>query len=248
MNRLIQLIQANSKQPRSFKVENATGEEATIFIYDVIGYDYWSDGGITALDFANEIAGITAKTVHLRINSPGGDVFEARAMVAAMQRHPANFIAHVDGVAASAAATLAVCADECEMVQGSMMMIHNAWTLVMGDRNDCSAAADLLGKMDGMIAADFAKRTGIDPDAVAAMMDEETWFTADEAVAQKFADRVSEGKAKNQTKWNLSAYAHAPAEPKEEPKAVIEPEPDPKPGQLHAARERELRLLDRTAA
>lgn len=237
--KLAALMQANRESPRSFTVENAKADEATIFIYDVIGYDFWSDGGVTAKDFADELTGITAKTVHLRINSPGGDVFEARAMVAAMARHPANFIAHVDGVAASAASTLAVCADECEMVKGSMMMIHNAWTFVMGDKNDCTDAAALLNKIDGSIAADYAKRSGKDQADIAALMDAETWFTAEEAVENGLADRVAEGKVKNATKWNLSAYEHAPMPPPDNDEQTDDSD-------LRAMLDRRLTLCERT--
>lgn len=230
-------MQANRQRPRSFTVENAKSDEATIYIYDVIGYDFWSDGGVTAKDFASELDGITAKTVNLRINSPGGDVFEARAMVAAMDRHPANFVAYIDGVAASAAATIACCADECVMQAGSMLMIHNAWSLAMGNRHDFAAVVDLLAKMDGVIADDYAKRSGMPKADIAAMMDAETWFTPEEAVTAKLADRVAEAKVKNLAHWNLSAYSNAPA--------VENTDDEPDDSHIRAALERRLSLIER---
>lgn len=242
--RIMQFFRDNAKRPRSFKVD-AKGDEATIYIYDVIGFDFWTGGGVTAKDFAAELDKIKAKTVHLRINSPGGDVFEARAMVAAMDRHAATFIAHIDGLAASAASFLAVNADEVEMTPGSMQMIHNAWTIAIGDRNDMTRTAALLEKIDGTIADDYAEKSGKSVDAVKKLMDDETWFTAEEAVAEGFADRVA-GDEVDDTKnraWNLSAYEHAP-KPKA-PAAVAEP------AELEAHfsnLERRFKLLERTAA
>jgi len=239
--RIAQLMRDNASRPRSFKVD-AKGDEATIYIYDVIGFDFWSGGGVTAKDFADQLDKITAKVVHLRINSPGGDVFEARAMVAAMDRHSAKFVAHVDGIAASAASFLAASADEVEMAEGSMQMIHNAWTIAIGDRNDMTRTADLLAKIDGTIADDYVKKTGKARDEIVLMMDEETWFTAEEAVEAGLADRVAgkvDAKAKNT--WDLSAYNHAP---KPEPA----PSADDTAKQHFATLERRFALLERTAA
>jgi ATP-dependent Clp protease protease subunit len=205
----------------------------------VIGYDFWTGGGVTAKAFTEELSKITASTVHLFINSPGGDVFEARTMISAMARHPANFIAHVDGLAASAASSIAVAADDLEMAPGSMLMIHNAWTLAMGDKATMLDTAALLDKIDGTIAADYAKKAGVTQEVAAAWMNAETWFTADEAVASKLADRIVGEKVKAQA-WNLSAYEHAP-----EPAA---PEPSEYPTEHMNTLERRLSLFERAPA
>jgi ATP-dependent Clp protease protease subunit len=108
----------------------AEGDEATILLYDVI--DPW--WGVAAKDFIAALAGDHAPTIHLRINSPGGDVFEARAMATAIRQHKSNVIAHIDGVAASAATYIAViAAKEVEMSDGAFFMIHQAWALAMGN-------------------------------------------------------------------------------------------------------------------
>lgn len=216
MQKIAQLLRDNANAPRNFKVE-AKDDEASVYIYDVIGYDFWTGGGVTAKAFTEELSKITASTVHLFINSPGGDVFEARTMISAMQRHPANFIAHVDGLAASAASSIAVAADTLEMAPGSMLMVHNAWTVSMGNKNAMRETADLLDKIDGTIAADYARKAGVDAEQAAEWMNNETWFTADEAVSAKLADRVVGEKVKAQA-WNLSAYDKAPEAP--EPEAV----------------------------
>lgn len=239
--KISQLLRDNATRARAFKVD-AKGDEATIYIYDIIGYDFWSGGGVTAKDFAAELDKITAKTVNLRINSPGGDVFEARAMTAAMDRHPATFVAHVDGLAASAASFIAARADEVVMAPGSMQMIHNAWTMAIGDRNDMTKTAELLTKIDATIADDYAAKTGKPAAEMATLMDAETWFTAEEAVSAGLADRIGDDLApKTKNAWNLSAYEHAP---NPEPPAPKDDDAD-----IHfATLERRLALLERTAA
>ncbi|MDB6061553.1 MAG: peptidase [Verrucomicrobiaceae bacterium] len=204
---LIQLYLNNQKTPRNFRVENA-GDEATIYLYDVIGGDWF--GGISAKDFAAELTGITANTIHLRINSPGGDVFEGRAMATALQQHPAKIIAHVDALAASSASWIALAADEVEIADGAFFMIHNSWTLAMGDKKSMSDTAALLERLDETFVADYAKRTGKTENEIRAWMDAETWFGAQESIENGFADRIAESPKKTKNHWNLAAYKNAP--------------------------------------
>lgn len=240
MPKIAQLLRDNAARPRSLKVE-VKDDEATVYLYDVIGFDFWTGEGVTAKRFAEEIGKLTAKTIHLRINSPGGDVFEARAMVAAMQRHPAKFEAHVDGLAASAASFIAVRADALNMTPGSMLMVHNAWTMAVGDHRAMAEAGDLLKKVDGTIADDYQKKSGKPRDEVVAWMDAETWFTAEEALGSGLADAITGEKVKAQA-WNLGAYENAPA-PSEAP------EPEPAYGDHHMKNlERRLALLERAPA
>ena len=122
-----------------------------------------------------------------------------------------------------------------------MLMIHNAWTLAMGDKSTMLDTAALLDKIDGTIADDYAKKAGVTKDQAAEWMNAETWFTADEAVASKLADRVVGEKVKAQA-WNLSAYNNAP-----EP---VTPEPEPAPDNTAHLQtlERRLSLLERAPA
>lgn len=178
-----------------FEIKNANSDEATIYLYDVIVSDDASAewfGGVAPQSFIKALGEITAKKINLRINSPGGDVFGARAIEQALREHPADIVAHIDGYAASAATTVMMAADHITMNQGAMLMIHDAWSLVMGNSSDMLAEADLLGKIDGTIANTYANRTGLKVEDVRELMDKETWFTAEEAVAAKFADSISE--------------------------------------------------------
>lgn len=167
----------------------ASEERAVIWLYDVIGDDLW--GGVSAKAFVKNLADITAPVIHLRINSPGGDVFDARAMVTALREHPARLIAHIDGLAASAASYVALACDEVEMAEGAFLMIHNAWGVAVGNRHDLLDMAETLEKIDATILADYETRTGQSATTIRQWMDAETWFTASEALDANFIDRIA---------------------------------------------------------
>ncbi|KWW37893.1 ATP-dependent Clp protease proteolytic subunit [Cupriavidus metallidurans] len=233
-NRLNKLLQDNRKaSARRFDVLAKDGtDEAEVFLYDAIVSNeeeaaWW--GGVAPESFVKALREIDASTIHLRINSPGGSVFAARAMEQALRDHKAKIIVHIDGLAASAATFIALAGDEIVMGKGALFMIHKAWTGMWGNADDLRAEADLLDKIDGTLADTYAERTGADTKRIADWMSAETWFTADEAVEHGFADRVAETEAKAKA-WNLSAYANAPKpepEPPQTPAPAANVEPDP---------------------
>lgn len=220
MNRpnMMQIVIDNKTALKSFAISAIDGG-TRIDLYDVID-DYY---GVSASEFVKAINEIKDGEIALHINSPGGDVFAARAMVAAIAAHPLNITAYVDGLAASAASYVALACDKVVMQKGSMLMIHCASTIVWGTSSDMTETASLLDKIDATIAADYERKTGKSLDELMAMMREETWMDADEAVEAGFADVVidnEKGKAKNT--WNLSAYNNAPKiEPEEQPKQEL---------------------------
>ena len=247
MNKLIKLLASNRRQaqPRALETE---GDESTLYIYDaIVSDDYW--GGVSAQTLVPQIRAITGGTLHLRINSPGGDVFAAQAIVAAIRDTGAKVIAHIDGFAASAATVIATAADEIEISDGALYMIHCAWSIAYGNASDMRETADLLDKVDGVIAAQYAKRSGKTPEDMKALMDAETWFTAQEAVDAGLVDRVAEDAPEASAQWDLSAYQKAPAAYKS-PKPPPEPKPEPvePAGITNEHRERQqqrMRLLNR---
>ena len=239
--KLLQLARENADRSKPLRAE-AEGAEATVYLHGVIG-GWWGD--IDETEFSKTLAALDVDTIHLRIDSPGGDVFAARAMMTAISQHQAKVIAHVDGLAASAATGICMACDEVEITQGAGFMIHNAWTIAIGNKTDLSKTVELLGKIDAGLANDYSRRTGKESAQIVSWMDEETWFTADEAVENGFADRVVEvvgKKAKNA--WNLSAYRNAP-------KNLSEPEQADPSEAIQAHRnelERRLALLERAPA
>lgn len=252
MKKLLQLLRDNASAERKplNLVRAEGGDEATVYLYDVIDA-YW---GIRAKDVVQAIAGLKATdTLHLRINSPGGDVFEAQAIATAIAQHPGKTVAHIDGLAASAATFISAAADEVEISDGGFYMIHNGWTIALGDKRVMTDTAALLDKVDASIVNAYAKRSKAEADQLKQWMDDETWFTAQEAVDNGFADRLAakpekDGKASNTASartFNLAAFDKTP-------QALLAPTPqsDPEPVDAAAWRahnERRLKLLDLNA-
>lgn len=208
MTPLMKLYEDNRHAaPRKFEVISKSKTEAEVMLYDVIGGFF----GIDAGKFARDVKGIKADTIHLRINSPGGEVTAAKAMQTALAQHPARVVAHIDGLAASAATVVMLAADEIVASEGAFVMVHNPWGMTIGDSEDHRKNAELLEKFTEALAADYQKRTGKTDAEIRAWMDAETWFTAAEAKDAGFVDAVDETvTAKNE--WDLSAYANAPAQ------------------------------------
>lgn len=225
-----------------FEVRAAADGAAEILLYDEIGWF-----GVTAKAFVEQLAAIDAKRINLRINSPGGDVFDGMAMFQALLRHPAAITASVDGLAASAASVVMLAAGTVEIAETGMVMVHKPWGIGLGDDEEIEALAKLLRQMNGQIAGVYMARTGNDTDTVEKWMAAETWFTGAEAVEAGFAQTLLETpkrEAKALTRWDLRAYRNAPA-------AAPDPQnPDAPPpvgrqhlGSLKRDRERELAKL-----
>lgn len=245
-NSLTKLLASNKKRPERLPQSRivAEGDETTIYIYDAIVADedtaYWW-GGVAAETLVPLIRDIKGGTVHIRINSPGGDVFAAQTICQAIRDTGAKVIAHVDGYAASAATVIATAADEVEISDGGFYMIHNAWTWAMGNANDLTATATLLSKIDSSLAGQYAKKSGMKVEDLRAAMDAETWYTAEEAVAAGLVDRIAPGK-KAEASWDMSAYAKAPKPAAPDPDQV-----DPAATEEHRARQQQrISMLART--
>ncbi len=213
-DRFLRLFAANKGRPRRFDVSAESAGAATVYVYDmIVDTDLEAEwfGGVSPSAFARALADIDAAQIMLRVNSPGGSVFAARAMVQTLRDHPARVTAIVDGLAASAASVLITGADEIQMAEGSMLMIHRAWTWAMGDTGAMLDCAALLEKVDGTIAETYAARAGGDAAHWLELMDAETWFTAGEAIDAKLADAMAPGAKAAQNTWDLAAFARAPA-------------------------------------
>jgi ATP-dependent Clp protease protease subunit len=251
--KLFQLLALNRSAPRHYEVVKAKAGaegEAEIFLYDTIGYDWWNDSGVTAKQFRADLRALGDKTLNLRINSPGGDVMEGRAMAAALAEYPGKVIVHVEGLAASAASFLAMHGDEVVMTEGAFVMIHNGWTVTIGDRHDHIDQAGLLAKVDGAIVNDYLLRAKVDADQLSAWMDKETWFTAQEALDAGLVDRIAESRSERAqaraSAWNLAVFEHAPKALRE-PVGPAAPTPapaTPTPNNGHEARLRALALAE----
>ena len=249
-NRLNKLYADNRKAAaRKFEVvAKADSSEVDIFLYDHIvssedEAEWW--GGVAPESFVKAVYAVDpSHTINLRVNSPGGSVFAARAMEQALRAHKGKVVVHIDGLAASAATFVAMAGDEIVMSKGAMFMIHKAWTGMWGNAEDLRKEADLLDKIDGTLAETYADKTGKDIAAITEWMAAETWFTAQEALDAGFATSIAEAEAKALA-WDLSAYQNAPkAERQTQPEPAPAPEPEPTASDDHRHRQQQrLRLL-----
>lgn len=171
----------------------ASDDDNTITMFDVIGEDFWSGGGVTAKRISAALRSIGRQDVVVKINSPGGDMFEGIAIYNLLRDHPAKVTVEVLGWAASAASIIAMAADEIRMGLGSFIMVHNAWGMVVGNRHDMRDAAELFDGFDAAIADIYEARTGMKRDEIVKLMDAETFMGPSEAMKNGFADVVDDG-------------------------------------------------------
>lgn len=187
----------------------ARGNRGEIWLYDQIGASFWGDG-ITAKSFQKELTALGKVTaIDLRINSPGGDVFDGFAIYNMLAQHPATVDVYVDGVAASIASIIAMAGNKIRMARNSLMMIHNPQGVAIGDENEMDRVKALLKQVKGNLTATYVDRTGNKADKVEAWMSDETWFTADAAVDHGFADAVIAEQAVSAC-FDLSPFRNAP--------------------------------------
>jgi len=187
-----------------YKIENKAND-ATVYIYDEIGWF-----GIEAAQFAKDFSEIKADTIHIRINSPGGDVFDGTAIANTIKQHSAKTITHIDAIAASIASIIALSSDEVVMAENAFFMFHEAWSISIGSAADFRKEADLLDKIDGVLAKTYVNKTGKDEKEIKDLMAAETWLTAEEALEMGMVDQIEEGGEVNASMFDLSVFANVP--------------------------------------
>jgi len=174
-----------------YEIKNKS-DKAEIWIYEMIGEDFWSGGGVTAKDFQKELSAIKAPAIDLHINSPGGEVFEGIAIYNLIKQHPAEVTTYIDGLAASIASVVALAGDTIYMAENALFMVHNPWGCECGDSADMRKMADRLDVIRDSIAKAYISKTDKTEDEINALIDEETWMDADEALELGFIDEVTE--------------------------------------------------------
>lgn len=164
---------------------------AELFIYDIIGSDWWSEG-ITAKgvrDFLRSNA--DASRLNIFVNSPGGDVFEAKAIFSQLDRFAGEVVVYVDGLAASAATFLVQAADRIVTAPHATWMIHDASTVSWGNADEMRAIGDVLDQLSGDIAGMYAARGTETAAKFRELMKAETWLTAEQAKELGLTDAVA---------------------------------------------------------
>lgn len=182
-----------------------------VFVYDEIGPDWL--GLVSAKSIVDQMAKAKGGPVAMRINSPGGDVNEALAIVSAMQKHPAPVEVSIDGLAASAASLIAMAAapGKLSISKHGLMMIHNGWTVTVGDIAAHLKTVEVLRTYGQSIVGIYADRTKKTPEEIQAMLDAETWLTAEQAKSQGFVDTIYDGGQAVAACVKPGRYMHTPA-------------------------------------
>jgi ATP-dependent protease ClpP protease subunit len=204
------------------EVSRAAGAGASIELYDEIGI--W---GVTAKDFKALLTEAGPGDLTVRINSPGGDVFDGIAMYNDLVAHPGKVKVEIVGLAASAASVVAMAGDQVVIAPSAFLMIHNAWSFVVGNRHALNEFAAVLAKIDGALAKVYAEKSGRGMRTMAQMMDAETWLTGQEAVDMGLANALSATEEipalAAEASFDLSIFAKCPKALQHEPPMPMEP-------------------------
>lgn len=218
--------QATTPKYLTVKQEAKNGS-AEMYIDGDIVTDEWEDSDTSAAGFRDALKSLgDVKNINLHINSPGGSVFEGIAIYNMLKQNPAHVNVYVDGLAASIASVIAMSGDAIFMPSNAMMMIHNPWTMAVGNAEELRKQADGLDQITKSSVQTYLAKAGdkLDEDKLKELMDNETWLTAQEAVDYGLADEVLSANqaAASIDKWFAQRYRHVPeqlikeANPKQE--------------------------------
>lgn len=178
------------KQLNMWNLTKNKDDSADLILYGDIGESWLDD--VSSKNIANELKNLDVSTINLRINSGGGDVFSAIAISNLLKNHKANIIAHIDGLAASAATIITSACDKVIMPKNALFMIHNPWTVVGGEAKDMIKTAEQLDKVKNSIINTYKSKTNLEIEEISKLMDEETWLDPYEAKEKGFIDEISD--------------------------------------------------------
>ncbi|EPE2437774.1 head maturation protease, ClpP-related [Enterococcus faecium] len=173
--------------------QSANQNEADVFIFGEIVSFKWDDTDTTAASFQKDLKELgEVSQINLHINSPGGSVFEGIAIGNMLRQHKARVVAYVDALAASIASVIVASCDEVIMPENSMLMIHNPWTISMGNAKELRKQADDLDKIAESSVVTYLAKAGekLTEEKIKQIMDEETWMSAQEAYNYGLCDVV----------------------------------------------------------
>lgn len=210
----------------SFKAKDEkTGE---LLLYGEIASSTWRGDEVTPKQFKKDLDALgDIETLNVFINSPGGDVFAGQAIYSMLKRHKAHVNVYVDGIAASIASLIAMAGDTVIMPENAMMMIHNPWTIAIGNAEEFRKIADDMDKIrDSMIVA-YGNRSALMKEEIIELLDAETWLSAEDCKEYGFCDEIEEAKevAASLDEKYFARYKNAPKKLREQkPKGVEDEE------------------------
>jgi ATP-dependent Clp protease, protease subunit len=172
------------------KIQAKGNKTAEILLYEDIGEGWF--GGISAKQFAQDLNAMgDIDSIDLRINSSGGSVFDGLAIYNILLKHKAVVNVYIDGVALSIASVIAMAGNTINMADNALFMIHNPWGQAIGTAKDLREKADLMDTVKESLVLTYAKKTNMAVNAIAQMMEDETWMNAQDAKKNGFIDNVT---------------------------------------------------------
>jgi len=194
-------------KPNWYEIKSLSEDSAEIIIMDVIGWPF-----VDANELIRELSGMNQKTITVRINSPGGDCFDAFGIYNALQSHKSKIITRVEGIAASCASFILLAGKEVQAYQNAMVMLHEPWCCAVGNQHELMDMAGVLNKVNGNMIDIYAGHSNLGKREWKDMLEKgETWWTAKEAKEHNFIDSIIDGKSAKAC-FDLSMYANVPEE------------------------------------
>lgn len=182
-------------EARVLDAQKENGSKGELFLYGVVSDEKYFESDITPQDVKREMDKLASvKKIDMYVNSPGGSVTAGTAIYNIIKRDSATITAHVDAMAASIMSVIVQAADVISIPKNAFMFIHNPWTIAVGDSVAFRKLADELQKFEAALSGMYSRYKG-KPEDLAAMMEEETLLSGEEAVAMGFADVLEESTA-----------------------------------------------------
>ncbi len=226
MPKAVQIRKPALKLKPSFRASLQSDGTLELLVYEEIGENWWTGGGVTAKTVKQQIEQASNYTgISVRINSPGGDAFEGVAIYNVLRATKVPIQVFVDGIAASAASVIAMAGDSITMGYGAMLMIHNAFCSCVGFADDMRKMADTLDRVSVTIGEVYVARTGQSAAEVKALMDAETWLGGEQALELGFCTAVGEADADSEASMALARTFKSLAHMRHVP-AALKPKAD----------------------
>jgi len=192
-------------KPDWYNFKAVSEDEMEVLIYDFIGWPF-NDAG----EFVRAMADIKTGKITVRINSPGGDVFDANALYNCIKSHPLKPITRVESLAASAASYIAMAGSQKHAYKNSMVMIHEPMTGMWGNQFELRETADVLEQISSIMVEMYADNTSVGKKEIREMLKAETWMTAKQAKEKGFIDTIIEAGKPVKAQFDLSVFAQVP--------------------------------------
>lgn len=186
------MINKNEKLFKFWNLEKKENKAELMLYGDIKDYSYWTEEEISAVDVIKELKSLDVDEIIIHINSNGGGVTSAVAIANTLKQHKAKITCYIDGIVASAATIITSACDIVKMPNNAIFMIHNPWTIVMGDSKELNKKAEVLEKIKDTIISTYVNKTGLEENILSELMDNESWMTSEEAKKYGFVDEIIE--------------------------------------------------------